>query len=270
MKSEIRNVFESVTCSKGLKEKTKSYVFTQMDRRQRHAPIKMKWAVSLFCVLVLSVSGLGGYQMYYTEAATISIDINPSIELEINRWGKVVDQTTYGQESEAILSSVSLKHLEYEDALETLFVSEAMEKYLDSGSVVSITLENRTNDSELMSSLQNCVDRTLKQCHDGVTAEYATVDGHMCQEAHSHGMSVGKYYAIKALMEADPGATVDEFRDKSMTEIKGHMERCGHGTGNKDSSDGADRIQKSGGNQNTDGSGCAQHDRCHGGHHFQK
>ena len=40
--------------------------------------------------------------------------------------------------------------------------------------------------------------------------------------------SVGKYYAIQELLTADPQATLDEFRDKSMKEIKGHTERCGH------------------------------------------
>ena len=77
----------------------------------------MKWAVSLACLLLFATSGLGGYSLYYTEAAVISIDVNPSIELDINRWGKVVDQTTYGEESETVLQSLSLKHLEYEEAL---------------------------------------------------------------------------------------------------------------------------------------------------------
>ena len=65
------------------------------------------------------------------------------------------------------------------------------------------------------------------QCH-GVKAEYATVDSHMCEEAHQHGMSLGKYYAIQELLTADPQATLDEFKDKTMKEIKGHTEHCEH------------------------------------------
>lgn len=65
------------------------------------------------------------------------------------------------------------------------------------------------------------------QCH-GVKAEYATVDSHMCEEAHQHGMSLGKYYAIQELLTADPHATLDEFKDKTMKEIKGHTEHCEH------------------------------------------
>lgn len=266
----IRSAFESVTCSGALKEHTASYVLNQMDRRKSAAPFwakpafisgtkkhtsaKMRLAVSLACLVFFVGSGFGGYQLYYTEAATISIDVNPSIELGINRWGKVVDETSYGKASEDILSSISLKHMEYEDALEQLLASEAMGKYLKSNSLVSITLDNRTDNEQLMSNLQSCVDNTLKQCHSGVTAEYASVDEHMCREAHSQGISVGKYNAILELLEADPNATVDEFKDKSMKEIKGHMEDCRHGRNAGDDGNNAD--------------GCSgQRGNCHEKHH---
>ena len=41
-------------------------------------------------------------------------------------------------------------------------------------------------------------------------------------------MSLGKYYAIQELLTADPQATLDEFKDKSMKEIKVHTEHCEH------------------------------------------
>ena len=90
----------------------------------------MKWAVSLACLLLFATSGLGSYSLYYTKAAVISIDVNPGIELDINRWGKVVGQTTYGEESETVLQTLSLKHLEYEEALALLLASDAMQQYL--------------------------------------------------------------------------------------------------------------------------------------------
>ena len=190
-------------------------------------PRRMKWAVSLACLLLFATSGLGSYSLYYTKAAVISIDVNPGIELDINRWGKVVGQTTYGEESETVLQTLSLKHLEYEEALALLLGSDAMQQYLKKDALVSITLETKDRDLKMLSSLQECVDTALMQCH-GVKAEYATVDSHMCEEAHQHGMSLGKYYAIQELLTADPQATLDEFKDKTMKEIKGHTEHCEH------------------------------------------
>ena len=158
VKQSIHDAFDTVSCDEVLKGRTCEYVIKHMHRSRKPAPRRMKWAVSLACLLLFATSGLGGYSLYYTEAAVISIDVNPSIELDINRWGKVV---------------------------------------------------------------------ALMQCH-GVKAEYASVDSHMCEEAHEHGMSLGKYYAIQELLTADPQATLDEFKDKSMKEIKVHTEHCEH------------------------------------------
>ena len=113
VKQSIHDAFDTVSCDEVLKGRTCEYVIKHMHRSRKPAPRRMKWAVSLACLLLFATSGLGGYSLYYTEAAVISIDVNPSIELDINRWGKVVDQTTYGEESETVLQSLSLKHLEY-------------------------------------------------------------------------------------------------------------------------------------------------------------
>ena len=102
-----------------------------------------------------------------------------------------------------------------------------MQQYLKKDALVSITLETKDGDPQMFSSLQECVNTALMQCH-GVKAEYASVDSHMCEEAHEHGMSLGKYYAIQELLTADPQATLDEFKDKSMKEIKVHTEHCEH------------------------------------------
>ena len=144
MKQDIRKAFDTVRCQDGLKERTRSHVLGRMRQRQpKPAMHRMKLIVSLACLLVFAGSGFGGYQLYYAEAATISIDVNPSIELGINRWGRVIEEVPYGRDGETVLREVSLRHLEYEEALERLIGSEAMQDYLKKDALLSITLENR-------------------------------------------------------------------------------------------------------------------------------
>lgn len=229
MEHEIRNAFDKILCSNKLKTDTYSSVVNRLRDKKRYFSVKMKWVAAAVCFAVFAGSGFGGYQLYYTEAATISIDINPSIELGINRWGRVIEETTYGEDSEKILSMVDLKHMEYQKAMEQLLSSAAMSQYLGGGSLISITLESGDKEEQLFKDLQDCVDKTLEKCHDGVKAEYASVDKHLCRAAHEQGMSVGKYNAIQEILAVDPRATVEEFQDKSMKEIKGHMKYCEHG-----------------------------------------
>lgn len=234
MRQNIRSAFDAITCEETLKERTRASVVREMRKRQQEtghtrrcfSPSKMKQAVCAACLALFMAGGFGGYRLYYTEAATISIDVNPSIELDINRWGRVVNEVPYGEDGETVLRQVSLRHLEYQEAVERLLSSSAMQAYLKKDAVVSVTLDNSADNSLILENLQNCVDLTLRQCHSSAKAEYASVDSHMCSEAHSHGMSVGKYYAIQELLDADPKATLDEFKDKSIKEIKGHTEHC--------------------------------------------
>lgn len=228
MKQMIHDAFDTVNCNSELKKQTFAHVTGHMRRRRKHALGKMKWAVSMACLLIFAVGGLGGYGMYYTEAAVISIDVNPSIELDLNRWGKVVDQTTYGLEGEKVLEALSLKHMKYDEAMALLLGSDEMQKYLKRDSLVSITLVTKNDDPTLLPDLQDCVDTALKQCHGSIKAEYASVNSHLCEEAHEQGLSLGKYYAIQELLTVDPQATLDEFKSKSMKEIKGHTEHCQH------------------------------------------
>ena len=112
MKQDIRKAFDTVRCQDGLKERTRSHVLGRMRQRQpKPAMHRMKLIVSLACLLVFAGSGFGGYQLYYAEAATISIDVNPSIELGINRWGRVIEEVPYGRDGETVLREVSLRHL---------------------------------------------------------------------------------------------------------------------------------------------------------------
>ena len=130
VKQNIYDAFDAVSCDEALKGQTLDYVIKHMRRSRKPVLRRMKWAVSLACLLLFATSGLGGYSLYYTKAAVISIDVNPGIELDINRWGKVVGQNTYGEESETVLQTLSLKHLEYEEALALLLGSDAMQQYL--------------------------------------------------------------------------------------------------------------------------------------------
>lgn len=119
-----------------------SIPYIHICQERKPVPRRMKWAVSLACLLLFAISGLGGHSLYYTKAAVISIDVNPGIELDINRWGKAVGQTTYGEESETVLQTLSLKHLEYEEALALLLGSDAMQQYLKKDALGTIHLSS--------------------------------------------------------------------------------------------------------------------------------
>lgn len=56
---------------------------------------------------------LGGYHLYFTPTSIISMDINPSIELEINRFDKVIGVDGYNEDGENLVESLHMLNENY-------------------------------------------------------------------------------------------------------------------------------------------------------------
>ncbi len=61
------------------------------------------------CAALLLAIGITGYSWTKTPVSYISIDVNPSIELSLNRFGRVVSATAFNAEGRKILETLSLK-----------------------------------------------------------------------------------------------------------------------------------------------------------------
>lgn len=288
MEHEIRSGFDKIHASQELKNHTLQSI------QQRLNPVykrKFSPALAFGLCLFFMISGFGGYGLYYSEAAAISIDINPSIELSINRWGRVVGQKAFGADGELVLQHLTLTHMGYEEAVNRLLSSDAVLPYLDEDSIVSVTLEtDLRKEEQYLSQLKACVSQTLSQHHSSVTAEFGCASSQERKSAHHYGLSMGKYCAIQEVLKADPGASMEEFQNQSMEEIITHKSSCQHGFDNSTASestdtpesletsgdfdnsggcgwnrDGNDNIENN--NEETDSSGCKNRRHGHGSSH---
>lgn len=122
MDERIRDAFASIHAEEELKKSTRAVL--EQARTRRHRPARALTA-AVAC-LVLLVVGIGGYQFYFTPTPVLSIDINPSLELGVNRFDKVVSVQSYNEDGQALADILELKYLDYRDALEELLASPDM------------------------------------------------------------------------------------------------------------------------------------------------
>lgn len=256
--SDIRQAFDQITAEPELKTSTLNRIRGVSERRQKRLRMAPRLASAVCCAALLLLGG-EGYQLYFTEASAISIDVNPSIELSLNRFDRVVEVRAFNEDGERLLSSLSLRNKAYRQAIEELLTSAEVQPYLKPNSIINFTLESDTADAEtLLQSVEDCVSHTLSQTGDRIQAEYGCADSETREAAHEHGMSVGKYQKIQELLETDPNATFDDFKDDSIQELHDHMDNCNHGS-----------VRKAQG-QNGSGNGnatAAGHRGRHGSHH---
>ena len=75
---------------------------------------------------------LGGRWLYFTPMAAISIDINPSLELSVNRFDRVIAITGFNEDGQALSDALDVKYKNYAQAVEQILHHDSVTALLTS------------------------------------------------------------------------------------------------------------------------------------------
>lgn len=166
---------------------------------------------------VMVVMGLGFGWMYGQEAAVISLDINPSIELSLNRFHRVISVRAWNVDGEALISGVRLKHQYYTEAVKTLLEKQKQTEDFNEASLIVFTVWTKEQKEEtiLLLGLQEAASNSHFQ-----ETEYFAVDTKLLEQAHASGVSAGKYQYLEELKELDPELDLKAYRNHTIAELK--------------------------------------------------
>ena len=104
MNSRIKGAFDAVHAEESLKESTLAY----LERRRKGGRARQGWwagqrLAMAACVLLLAL-GVGGWWLYFIPTASISIEVNPWIELGVNRFDRVVSVEGRNDDGTALMN----------------------------------------------------------------------------------------------------------------------------------------------------------------------
>jgi len=242
LKNRIENAFSEIKADEELKDRTFDFLQEKInDKNKRAGNHGMKFrrlAISLAAVLLIVAGGFG-YNAYASETAYISIDMNPSIELGINRFGRVISTKAYDNDSAGVLNGLELKDKKYEEAVSELLDSEKFGMYIKDDSVLVFTVSG-SGEKNILKGLKSC-SRSVN-----VQKEYGTCTGAERRQAHKAGMSFGKYKASEKLENCDPSVTTEDCRNMTMKKIKELIDENTDSGGDKKCDDSENRQNRRG------------------------
>lgn len=105
-----------------------------------------------------------GFYTYYTPVAAITIDINPSVELQVNRWNRIIKASPLNDDGKTILSNINLTNKSPEEGLQ-IIVDQAEknnfinEEYKNSDKVISVHVVEKKHDQIDLSAFQAAVEK---------------------------------------------------------------------------------------------------------------
>lgn len=216
------------------------------------------FSVIAACFLVfISVSAFGG-KLYFDETALVSLDVNPSIELSVNRFDRVIAARSLNEDGRDILEQVHVKNKSLDNAVSALF-DGGVGEFISQNPLVTFTVfsPDTQNEQLIRNKLQKTADTYVLSHHANAQVEVLSVGENVVNEAHEYNVTAGKYTALQELKEVLPDMEMKNYSHHSISYIKEQTKFHGAGHGKPDASE-RNRSTPEGGHNRGEG-----HNRSH-------
>ena len=191
---------------------------------------KRRWtSLIAACLAVMLLGGGLFYQRANAVASVVSLDVNPSIELKVNRSEKVLVCTPLNEDAKAILADMSngadLKGAKLDVAVNAIVGSLVRNGYLDSiSSAIMISVEDKdtARAEKLQRELTSAVDDVLQmsEAKASVLTQTLTQDAAREQQARENNISTGKAALVNRVLAINPSLKFDALAKLSVEELK--------------------------------------------------
>ena len=212
MDNQIKEAFDSIQAPERLKRTTKAALRKKtfdygrnVLRLRQHRQRLAGMLASL--VLVLTGSGL-----WFWPSASISVDINPSVELKVNALDRVIALEGRNSDGAAVVKDLDVVGMAYDDAMQRLLLSEGLEPYLTDGSQITITVAGGGTDAHA----EQMLSRVLCRAYNIANKEnvlYCQVDWETVKAAREVNLCIPRYLAWQNLLKTNPAITPEDVRE---------------------------------------------------------
>ena len=234
MNDRLKKAFEQVRAEDELKNKTKEYIYRKTKDRAQAKTVGYRYLIPVVSCMVLLVFGV--HWLYFTPTVEISIDINPSIELSINRFDRVISVKGYNDDGGKLEESLDIKYMDYSDAVSQIIKNDEVADLLSDDEIMTIAVvgEGEEQSLKVFSEIE-----TFTQEESNAYCYYAHLEE--VKEAHETGFSYGKYRAFLELQKVNPDITAKEVKNMTMREIRDLIDELSDDEGRAESSNGEQR-----------------------------
>ncbi len=209
-------------------EQQNQMMLLRLQRRMRRLA-----AAAAACVCLVMIGGGSFY--YHMEnrrvESIIGIDVNPSVELSINRNGRVLKVRALNEDAVEIIDGMDLVGVDLNVAVNAVVGAMVTHGYLDdldNAILVTVSNDSVRKARELRSSVVEDIEDALKenQVEAVVYDQQVIEDEEIDAIARQYGISYGKAYFLKELIDQNKNLIMDDMEElssMSMEEIAGRI-----------------------------------------------
>ena len=197
------------------------------ERNMRSVYRNLSAVAASFLILIMLSSGV---YAYYTPYSYVSVDINPSLELYVNRFDKVIGVHAFNEEAQQIIkSSEGIKNKNVDDALEQILGSAEDAGYLKEygeNTVMIVVSSGSTKEekviAEKMSKTSSAVLSKISSDYE-VILEKTQIENY--KKAKEQNISPGKVILANRFKEAKPEINEEEVKQMPLQQAIKQIEK---------------------------------------------
>ena len=176
---------------------------------------------------VLLIGGLPGFQIYrtnYSVASTVSLDVNPSIEIEVNKKEEVLAVNPRNEDAKTVVGSMDFKGSSLDVAINALIGSMLRNGYLNelaNSILISVDNQDPAKSAELQERLANEISAVLQSgtFNGAVLSQSIYADSNLRQLAETYGITLGKAQLIQQIIDQSAFYSFEDLVPLSINEL---------------------------------------------------
>jgi hypothetical protein len=193
--SQVPDVYSRVVCQP-VRREIESFIVTQA----KHSP-KFIWRLSV-ALMSITLFVFGAWFMLLRVDSIIGLDVNPSIEIQVNRLERVISLQPLNSDAIPIVSGIGYRNLPLDQVVNAVISSMYYHGYLESPeSAILITVDNKDSQraSALELSLTIEINKLTSLGDERILSQTVHTDTALAQRANRLGVSRG---VMQLILEA--------------------------------------------------------------------
>lgn len=197
-----------------------------MAENQKRVPWIRRFAGMAACLVLLlgGVFGLQAHKLNNTVDSTVSIDVNPSVEIHVNRKERVLDVIPLNGDGTIIVGDMDFSGSDLKVTVNALIGSMLQNGYLNelaNSILISVDSSDPIRGAELQERLAAEVNRLLQTdaFSGAVLSQTIAENDGLRQAAKDYGITTGKAQLIQEILESGTLHTFAELAPLSINDL---------------------------------------------------
>ena len=181
-------------------------------------------AAACLCLLLGGGFGLKSYRVNHMVDATVSLDVNPSVEIQVNQKERVLNVNPLNEDGRIIVGDMDFTGSSLDVAVNAMIGSMLQNGYLNelaNSILISVDNDDPARGADLQARLSAEVDQLLQTDSFSASVLSQTVvrSDALQQTADQYGITLGKAQLIQDILSKSTLHTFDELAPLSINEL---------------------------------------------------